>query len=330
MTNAPTMRPFTRHVLVCTGSSCDPNASGQQLFSKMGELLGDLRKLRNPCRVKRSTIPCLGICTGGPIIAVYPEGIWYHHVDNALLKRIVEEHLKNDQPVEDAIFYRTGDPVLANCEQLEDMTNVPDETDKLVTVAATDGIQETDEQREKRREIRRNRTKRGLVLINTGDGKGKTTASLGVILRMLGRKKKVALVQFLKHEGGQWGEVRGLRDLGLDATKTGDGWTWTSKDLDESQSKALHGWEIAKQKIISGDYDMVVLDEFTYLMDFGWLDTMEVINWLEENKPEEMNLIITGRNAPQALIDYADTVSEMVKIKHAYDAGISARAGIEF
>jgi cob(I)alamin adenosyltransferase len=330
MTNAPTMRPFTRHVLVCTGSSCDPNASGQQLFSKMGELLGDLRKLRNPCRVKRSTIPCLGICTGGPIIAVYPEGIWYHHVDNELLERIVEEHLKNDQPVEDAKFYRTGDPVLANCEPPEGMTTVPDESDISVTVAATEGIQETGAQAEKRREIRRNRTKRGLVLINTGDGKGKTTASLGVILRMLGRKKKVSLVQFLKHEGGQWGEVRGLRELGLDAVKTGDGWTWTSKDLDESQSKALHGWELAKEKITSGEYDLVVLDEFTYLMDFGWLNTMEVLNWLEENKPENMNLIITGRNAPQALIDYADTVTEMTKIKHAYDSGIPARAGIEF
>lgn len=330
MTNAPTMRPFTRHVLVCTGSSCDPEARGQQLFSKMGDLLGDLRKLRNPCRVKRSTIPCLGICTGGPIIAVYPEGIWYHHVDDALLERIVEEHLKHDQPVEDAIFYRTGDPMLANCEQPDNSESIPDETDEAKTIEATDGIQQTDEDKAKRLAIRRNRTKRGLVLVNTGDGKGKTSASLGVILRMLGRKKRVALVQFLKHEGGQWGEVRGLRELGLDAVKTGDGWTWTSKDLDESQSKALHGWEIAKEKITSGDYDLVVLDEFTYLMDFGWLDEMEVLNWLEENKPEELHLIITGRNAPQAIIDYADTVTSMTKIKHAYDAGIPARAGIEF
>ncbi len=330
MTDAPTMRPFTRHVLVCTGSSCDPDARGQQLFTKMGDLLGDLRKLRNPCRVKRSTIPCLGICTGGPIIAVYPEGIWYHHVDAALLGRIVEEHFKNDQPVEEAIFYRTGDPVLANCQHTENAADLPDETDEAVLVEATAGIQHTDADQERRREIRRNRTKRGLVLVNTGEGKGKTTASLGVILRMLGRKKRVALVQFLKHEGGQWGEVRALAQLGLDVEKTGDGWTWTSKDLDESQAKARHGWEIAKAKITSGDYDLVVLDEFTYLLDFGWLDTMEVLNWLEENKPEELNLIITGRAAPQALIDYADTVTSMTKIKHAYDAGIPARAGIEF
>ena len=183
---------------------------------------------------------------------------------------------------------------------------------------------------DRRREIRRNRTKRGLVLVNTGEGKGKTTAAFGVILRMLGRKKRVALIQFLKHEGGQWGEIRALAQLGLDAVKTGDGWTWTSKDIDESQSKALHGWEIAKARISSGDYDLVVLDEFTYLLDFGWLDTAEVLAWLAAHKPENLNLIITGRGAPQALIDYADTVTHMTKIKHAYDAGIPARAGIEF
>jgi cob(I)alamin adenosyltransferase len=296
----------------------------------MGDLLGDLRKLRNPCRVKRSTIPCLGICTGGPIIAVYPEGIWYHLIDEVLLERIVEEHLKNDQPVEETIFYRTGDPLLAQCEQAENTADLPDETDEAHRTEAQPTTVYSDEKQQRRIAARRNRSKRGLVLVNTGEGKGKTTASLGVILRMLGRKKRVALVQFLKHEGGQWGEIRALAALGLDAVKTGDGWTWTSKDLDESQAKALHGWEIAKEKISSGDYDLLVLDEFSYLLTYGWLDTMEVLNWLEENKPEELNLIITGRDAPQALIDYADTVTSMTKIKHAFDAGIPARAGIEF
>ena len=173
-------------------------------------------------------------------------------------------------------------------------------------------------------------SKPGLVLVNTGDGKGKSTAAFGVILRMLGRKKQVALVQFLKHEGGRWGEIRALAELGLDAVKTGDGFTWTSKDMEETEARALHGWEIAKEKITSDAYDLVVLDEFTYLMDFGWLDTDDVIDWLKQNKPERLNLIVTGRNAPQALIDYADTVTEMTKIKHAFDQGVQARAGIEF
>ena len=173
-------------------------------------------------------------------------------------------------------------------------------------------------------------SQRGLVLVNTGDGRGKSTSAFGVILRMLGRKKKVALIQFLKHEGGQWGEVRALRQLGLEPIKTGDGFTWTSKDLDETQARALHGWDIAQAIITSDEYDLVVLDEFTYLMDFGWLEAEAVIAWLKARKPRRQHLLITGRNAPPALIDYADTVSEMVKIKHAFDVGIKARAGIEF
>ncbi|MCY3575356.1 MAG: cob(I)yrinic acid a,c-diamide adenosyltransferase [Chloroflexi bacterium] len=172
--------------------------------------------------------------------------------------------------------------------------------------------------------------KRGLVLVHTGDGRGKSTSAFGVILRMLGREKPVALVQFLKHKTGQWGEVRALRRLGIEPIKTGDGFTWTSKDLDETMLLALHGWDIAQAVITSDEYELVVLDEFTYLLDFGWLDVDEVIDWLRANKPPRQNLLITGRNAPAALIDYADTVTEMVKVKHAFDAGIKARAGIEF
>ncbi len=173
-------------------------------------------------------------------------------------------------------------------------------------------------------------SQRGLVLVNTGDGRGKSTSAFGVILRMLGRKKRVALIQFLKHEGGQWGEVRALKRLGVEPIKIGDGFTWTNRDLDETQARALHGWDIAQGIILADAYDLVVLDEFTYLMDFGWLDANAVINWLRARKPQRQHLLITGRNAPPALIDYADTVSEMVKVKHAFDAGIKARAGIEF
>lgn len=176
----------------------------------------------------------------------------------------------------------------------------------------------------------RRQARRGLVLVNTGDGRGKSTSGFGVILRMLGRKKKVALIQFLKHEGGQWGEVRALKSLGLAPIKTGDGFTWTSRDIDETQARALHGWELAQREIVSDKVDLVVLDEFTYLLDFGWLETTAVINWLRANKPARLHLLITGRNAPADLIDYADTVTEMVNIKHAFDAGIKARAGIEF
>ena len=171
---------------------------------------------------------------------------------------------------------------------------------------------------------------RGLVLVHTGEGRGKSTSAYGVILRMLGRNRKVALIQFLKHESGQWGEIRAFKQLGLEPIKTGDGFTWTSSDLDETCARALHGWDIAQSVIRSDDFDLVVLDEFTYLLDFGWLNTAEVIDWLRENKPGRLNLLITGRNAPAELIDFADTVTEMRKVKHAFDAGILARAGIEF
>lgn len=173
--------------------------------------------------------------------------------------------------------------------------------------------------------------KKGLVIVNTGEGKGKTTASLGLMFRAWGQGWNICVIQFLKHESGKWGEVKAAAKLErIEWIKTGDGWTWTSKDMDESTSKAVHGWGVAQGKIASGDYDLVILDEFTYPMHFGWLDTEEVIGWLKENKPEKTHLIITGRYAPDALIEYADLVSEINKIKHPYDQGVQAQKGIEF
>lgn len=172
--------------------------------------------------------------------------------------------------------------------------------------------------------------RKGLVLLNTGEGKGKTTAAIGVLFRAWGRGFKTCMVQFLKHESGGWGEVRAAQQIGMEWIKTGDGFTWTSRDMDETIAKALHGWEIAKGKIASGDYDVIVLDEFTYLMSLGWLDTAEAVAWLQANKPPALHLIITGRDAPPALIEYADLVTEMGKVKHPYDSGIQAQPGIEF
>jgi (2Fe-2S) ferredoxin len=109
MADAPVMAPYTRHVIFCTGHYCDPNSEGEQLYKRLPQLLGDLGQYHNPVRVKRGTSPCLGVCGGGPLLVVYPDGIWYHHVDEALLKRIIEEHLRNNQPVEEAIFHRLGE-----------------------------------------------------------------------------------------------------------------------------------------------------------------------------------------------------------------------------
>jgi cob(I)alamin adenosyltransferase len=172
--------------------------------------------------------------------------------------------------------------------------------------------------------------KKGLVIVNTGNGKGKSTAAFGLLLRAWGRGLRVCVVQFIKSETGKWGEIKAAQKLGIDWFTTGDGFTWTSKDMDETVARAIAGWEVAKEKIISNNYDVIVLDEFTYAMHFEWLDTNQVIDWFKANKPEDLHLVITGRDAPTELIEYADLVTEMLEVKHPYQQGILAQAGIEF
>ncbi|MCS6882415.1 MAG: cob(I)yrinic acid a,c-diamide adenosyltransferase [Oscillochloridaceae bacterium] len=192
-------------------------------------------------------------------------------------------------------------------------------------------IDSTPEAEERRKAARANRARKGLLIVNTGNGKGKTTAALGILLRAWGRDLRVGGIQFIKHENANYGELRALERMGITLTPMGDGFTWTSRDLDETQARALHGWETAKAKIVSGDYDVFLLDEFTYVLHFGWLDTHEVVAWIREHKPPMLHLIITGRDAPQALIDAADLVTEMREVKHPFrDQGLRAQPGIEF
>jgi cob(I)alamin adenosyltransferase len=172
--------------------------------------------------------------------------------------------------------------------------------------------------------------RKGLVIVNTGDGKGKTTATLGVFMRAWGRNMRLGGVQFFKHENASFGEIKAAKQMGIELTPMGDGFTWTSRDMDETKAKALHGWQVAQGKIVSGDCDVFLLDEFTYVMDFGWLDANDVVAWLRMHKPADLHLIISGRNAPQTLIDYADLVTEMRLVKHPFDSGIKAQPGIEF
>ncbi len=170
--------------------------------------------------------------------------------------------------------------------------------------------------------------RRGLVIVNTGHGKGKTTAALGLMLRASGRGLKVRLYQFIKHERAKFGEHRSLDALGLTYQGLGDGFTWRSRDLDGSAAMALAGWHEARDAILSGAWDMVVLDEFTYALTFGWVPWSEVEETLRARDPK-VHVIITGRNALPELVALADTVTEMQPVKHAYSAGIAAQAGIE-
>ncbi len=173
-------------------------------------------------------------------------------------------------------------------------------------------------------------TRTGLVLLNTGNGKGKTTAALGVLMRAHGRGMRVGGIQFFKHENANFGELRLTAQLGIPLTPMGDGFTWTSRDIDETRARALHGWQTAQQTIIAGEFDVFLLDEFTYVLTLGWLDVDEVVAWLRAHRPATLHLIITGRDAPQPLIDYADLVTEMREIKHPFQQGIKAQPGIEF
>lgn len=172
--------------------------------------------------------------------------------------------------------------------------------------------------------------RRGLVIVNTGTGKGKTTAALGVLVRAWGRKMRVGGIQFFKHENANFGELRTAAHLGIALTPMGDGFTWTSRDIDETRAKALHGWETAKALIAAGQHDIILLDEFTYVMSFGWLDADEVVAWLRANRPPALHLIITGRDAPDALVEYADLVTEMREVKHPFQQGVKGQPGIEF
>jgi cob(I)alamin adenosyltransferase len=172
--------------------------------------------------------------------------------------------------------------------------------------------------------------RKGLVIVNTGEGKGKSTAALGIVLRAWGRDFRLCVIQFIKAETGQWGEVKAARKLGIEWHSMGDGFTWTSKDMQQTIDRAAKAWALAQEKIQSGQYDLIVLDEFTYPLHFGWLDTAEVIEWLKANKPQDLHLVITGRDAPSELIAYADLVTEMLAIKHPFEHGIKAQAGIEF
>jgi len=332
---APTTRAYGRHLFICTHGDCAPAEAGAALAAAVPPLLGDRRKLRNPERIKCTTSDCLGVCSGGPVVVVYPDGIWYHHVDEALLVRIVQEHLIEGRPVEEAIFHRLyppGEepgyaPALRGDAGSYQVEAAPP---PAVAPPATE-VNSTDEKKARRAEVRRRGEKKGLVIVNTGNGKGKTSAALGVMTRAWGRGMKVRVLQFLKHENARFGETRAAEQMGITFGGTGDGFTWTSRDLDATVARALHGWEQAKAIIAADEHDIVILDEFTYLLAFGWLPTDEVVAWVRANKPPKMHVIITGRDAPAELIDFADLVTEMREIKHPFkDQGIRAQPGIEF
>lgn len=201
----------------------------------------------------------------------------------------------------------------------------PSEIDELSEEGRARIRQELAEARAQRRPGRK-----GLVIVNTGDGKGKTTAALGVLMRAWGQNMRVVMLQFLKAKTGKWGEIRAAQRMGVEIIPLGQGFTWTSENLEQDRALAQACWQQCREKIESGQYDVVIMDEITYTFKYDWLNLEEVLSVLHKRNPE-MHIIITGRDAPAALIEFADLVTEMRELKHPYKSqGILAQKGIEF
>lgn len=168
-----------------------------------------------------------------------------------------------------------------------------------------------------------------LVLLNTGNGKGKSTAAWGVVLRALAEEWSVCVIQFLKSEDWSSGEEAILCTLGVTWVKGGDGFTWESPDLGKSELQALSAWWQAAEALESGRYRLVVLDEVTYPVAFGWIGVHEVVDAIR-SRSAGVNVIVTGRQAPEELVAAADVVTDMVKVSHPFDLGLQARVGIDY
>ena len=170
--------------------------------------------------------------------------------------------------------------------------------------------------------------RRGLVFVHTGNGKGKTTAALGLALRAHGRGKLVKVYQFMKVPTARFGEHRLFDQLGIAIEGLGDGFSWKSRDLDHSAELAQAGWAKAEATIRAGEHFMVVLDEIMYPLRYGWIALEPVLACLRE-RPAHVHVVLTGRGAPAEMVELADTVTEMALIKHHFKAGVPAQRGIE-
>ena len=172
--------------------------------------------------------------------------------------------------------------------------------------------------------------RKGVVLVNTGEGKGKSSAAFGVVFRAAGWGMRVCVIQFIK---GKWktGEQQAAERFdNIEWHALGDGFTWNTENSEQDIRTSRAIWEFCKEKVRSHDYDLIVFDEINYCASYGWISGEEIAGFIRAERPAWMHLILTGRGAPAELIELADTVTEMQKIKHAFDGGIKAEQGIEF
>lgn len=172
--------------------------------------------------------------------------------------------------------------------------------------------------------------RQGITLVHTGEGKGKSSSAFGVVFRAAGWGMRVCVIQFIK---GRWktGEQQAAQRFeNIEWHVLGDGFTWDTNNPEQDRKTCREAWEFSQKKIVSGEYDLVVLDEINYCCSYGWLSGEEVAGFIREHKPAWMHLLLTGRGAPAEVIELANTVTEMRPLKHAFDAGIAAQQGVEF
>ena len=175
----------------------------------------------------------------------------------------------------------------------------------------------------------RDRTQ-GITVVNTGEGKGKSSGGFGMVFRAAGWGMKICVIQYIK---GKWktGEQRAAGKFdNIEWHAMGDGFTWDTQNPQQDITTSRAIWEFSKEKILSEEFDLVLLDEINYCSGYGWIPGEEIAEFVRTRKPAWLHLIMTGRDAPPAVIEVADTVTEMTKIKHAFDRGILAAQGVEF
>jgi cob(I)alamin adenosyltransferase len=178
--------------------------------------------------------------------------------------------------------------------------------------------------------MKKREKRQGVVLVLTGEGKGKSSSAFGMVFRAAGWGMKVCVIQFIK---GKWktGEERAAKKFdNIEWHAPGDGFTWNTENPEQDIKTSREIWELCKQKVRSEDFDLIVFDEINYCASYGWISGEEIATFIHEEKPSWMHLILTGRDAPDEIIAAADTVTEMKKIKHAFDDEIKATQGIEF
>jgi cob(I)alamin adenosyltransferase len=173
---------------------------------------------------------------------------------------------------------------------------------------------------------------RGLLIVHTGNGKGKTTCALGLMMRAAGRGLKCCMIQFMKSRTDRYGEHESAEKLGIEVHTMGDGFTWDTKNPEQDRATARRTWDLCVQKLRSRDYDMLVFDELVYVLSYGMLPLDEILEEFRSVRSVQpaLHIVVTGRDAAPGLIEAADLVTEMREVKHPFTAGIRAQQGIEF